>query len=232
MSTKAHRGTESTHRRAVDRPWRLVVSDLDGTLVTGTTVLHHLSVWIGHEPVEPDLEDRLTRREVSDREVAERYARGYQGVALADAVAVLSRISHVDDIAHGVAMLGQRSVDAAIATVSWSFAAQSLADLWGFSQACGADLEVDEASGLFTGRVARHFQPQDKVARVAEHCQRVGIDMEQVVAIGDGRSDLPLFKAVGFSVALNASSEARAAASTTVEASSFLAALQAVPHLL
>jgi len=56
--------------------------------------------------------------------------------------------------------------------------------------------------------------------------------MDQVVAIGDGRSDLPLFRAVGFSVALNASSEARAAASITVEETSFLAALDAVPHLL
>jgi len=37
---------------------------------------------------------------------------------------------------------------------------------------------------------------------------------------------------VGFSVALNASSEARAAASITVEETSFLAALHAVPHLL
>ncbi len=216
----------------IDRPWRLVVSDLDGTLVTGTTALNHLGAWIGHEAIVDGLEDKFARGEVSDREVAEGYAPFYEGVALADAVEVMSRIPSIDDIGLGVAMLRQRAVNAFIATVSWSFAAQALADLWGFTQVCGADLELDGASGLFTGRVARHFEPEDKVAYVAEHCRRAGIGMDQVVAIGDGRSDLPLFRAVGFSVALNASSEARAAASVSVEEASFLAALQAVPHLL
>jgi len=216
----------------IDRSWRLVVSDLDGTLVTGTTALNHLGAWIGHEAIVDGLEDKFARGEVSDREVAEGYAPFYEGVALADAVEVMSRIPSIDDIGLGVAMLRQRAVDAFIATVSWSFAAQALADLWGFTQVCGADLELDGASGLFTGRVARHFEPEDKVAYVAEHCRRAGIGMDQVVAIGDGRSDLPLFRAVGFSVALNASSEARAAASVSVEEASFLAALQAVPHLL
>lgn len=56
--------------------------------------------------------------------------------------------------------------------------------------------------------------------------------MDQVVAIGDSRSDLPLFEAVGFSVALNGTRDARAAASTAVDSSSFLAALHAVPELL
>lgn len=214
----------------IDCPWRLVVSDMDGTLVTGTTACTHLGAWIGHAAIE-DLEERFARGGISDREVAEDYAPFYKGIALADAVEVMSGISSIDDIGLGVAMLRQRSVEAFIATVSWSFAARALADLWGFSQVCGADLE-QRASGLFTGRVSRHFEPEEKVAFVAEHCRRAEIGMEQVVAIGDGRSDLPLFKAVGFSVALNASSDARAAASIAVEEASFLAALHAVPDLL
>ncbi len=216
----------------LDCPWRLVVSDMDGTLVRGTTALAHLGAWIGHEAVIEGLEEKLARGEVSDQEVAESYARFYGGVALADAVEAMSGIPSIDDIGLGVAMLRQRLVEVFIATVSWSFAAPGLADLWGFSQVCGADLELDRSSGLFTGRVARHFEPEDKVAFVVEYCRRVGIGMEQVVAIGDSRSDLPLFRAVGFSVALNASSDARVAASTAVEVPSFLTALHAVPGLL
>ena len=205
---------------------------MDGTLVRGTTALAHLGAWIGHEAVIESLEAKLARREVSDREVAEGYARFYRGVAMVDAVEAMSTIASIDDIGVGVEMLRRRSVEVLIATVSWSFAARGLADLWGFSGACGADLEVDRSSGAFTGRVCRHFAPEDKVAFVAEHCRRAGIDMQQVVAIGDSRSDLPLFEAVGYSVALNATSDARAAASTSVDGSSFLAALRAVPGLL
>lgn len=213
-------------------PWRLVVCDMDGTLVKETTALAHLGTWCGrHVPVE-DLEDRLARGAVTDRDVAEEHALAYRGLALADAMAAMETIAGIDDIATGVQMLRELSIEAVIATVSWSFAGRALADLWGFSGASGADLEVDPASGRFTGRVARHFAPEDKVAFVAELCRRGGFGMEQVVAIGDSRSDLPLFEAAGFSVALNATSDARAAASTSVDAPSLLEALRAVPGLV
>ncbi|MDP9376596.1 MAG: HAD-IB family phosphatase [Actinomycetota bacterium] len=223
---------EADVTQLLDCPWRLVVWDMDGTLVRGTTALAHLGAWIGHEAVIEGLEAKLARREVSDGEVAEGYARFYRGVALADAVEAMSGIASIEDIGVGVEMLRQRSVEVFIATVSWSFAARGLANLWGFSEVCGADLELDRSSGVFTGRVARHFAPEDKVAFVAEYCDRAGIAMEQVVAVGDSRSDLPLFKAVGFSVALNATRDAPAAASTSVEGPSFLTALRAVPRLL
>ena len=205
---------------------------MDGTLVRATTALAHLGAWIGHDEAIEGVEARLARGEVTDRDVAEAYARLYQGVAQADAVQAMATIASLDDIDVGVELLRERSVEVVIATVSWSFAARGLADLWGFADVCGADLELDPASGAFTGRVARHFAPEDKVAFVAERCRRAGIAMEQVVAIGDSRSDLPLFEAAGFSVALNATSDARAAASTCVDDPSFLAALRAVPGLL
>jgi phosphoserine phosphatase len=213
-------------------PWRLVVADLDGTLVTGTTACMYLDDWIGHGPVIADLERRFASGEITNTEAAERYAPFYRNIALADATAVLGQIPSLDDIALGVSLLSKRGVEAAIATVSWSFAAQALADLWGFTRVRGADLEVDDATGLFTGRVSRHCEPEDKVNFVAAQCQRLGIGLDQVVAIGDGRSDLPLFHSVGFSVAINASSEVQRAASATVESQSLLDALAAVPGLL
>ncbi len=115
---------------------------------------------------------------------AESYAPFYRDIALADASAVLAQISSLDDIALGVSLLTGRGIDAVIATVSWSFAAEALADLWGFTRVRGADLEVDDATGLFTGRVSRHCEPEDKVTFVAEQCQRLGVGLDQVVAIG------------------------------------------------
>jgi len=46
------------------------VSDVDGTLVTGTTALAHFGAWISHEPMIDGLAEKLARGEVSDREVA------------------------------------------------------------------------------------------------------------------------------------------------------------------
>lgn len=151
-----------------------MVADLDGTLVTATTACVHLDGWIGHGPVIEDLERRCAGGEITDTQVAESYAPFYRDIAVADASAVMAQISSLDDIALGVSLLSGRGLDAVIATVSWSFAAEALADLWGFTRVRGADLEVDGATGLFTGRVSRHCEPEDKVTFVAEQCQRSG----------------------------------------------------------
>ena len=213
-------------------PWRLVVADLDGTLVTGTTAAVHLDDWIGHGPVIQDLERRFASGEITSTQVAERYAPFYRDIALADATVAMAQIPSLDDIALGVSLLNCRGIEAVIATAGWSFGAEALADLRGFAGVHGVDLEVDDATGLFTGRVGRHCEPEDKVTFVAEQCQCLGVGLDQVVAIGDGRSDLRLFHAVGFSVAINASAGAQAAASATVGSQSFLEALTAVPGLL
>ena len=213
-------------------PYRLVVCDMDGTLVRNTTALAHLADWIGHADAIDDVESKLSRGLIDDRAVAETYAQLYRGVAVADAGEAMLDIACINDIGAGVQMLRARNVDSIIATVSWSFAARALADAWGFSTGCGADLETDPTGRVFTGDVSRHFAPTDKVAFVAEYCTHAGFTMEQVVAVGDSRSDLPLFEAVGFSVALNATNDARTAANTAVDDGSFLTALRAVPGLL
>jgi phosphoserine phosphatase len=210
----------------------LVVADMDGTLVTGTTACIHLDDWIGHGRVIDDLERRFVSGEITNTQLAESYAPFYRDIALADATAAMARIPSLDDIALGVSLLSRRGIEAVIATVSWSFTAEALADLWGFTRVRGADLEVDDATGRFTGRVSRHCEPEDKIAFVAEQCERLGIGLDEVVAIGDGRSDLPMFRSVGFSVAVNAPPEVQAAASAAVDSQSLLDVLSAVPGLL
>jgi phosphoserine phosphatase len=225
-----HGAGQAPTEQAPGARWRLVVADLDGTLITGTTAAAHLDGWIGHGPVITDLERRFASGELTNTQVAESYAPLYRGIAVADAAAAMAPISSLDDIALGVGLLKDRGIEAVIATAGWSFSARALGDLWGFTDARGVDLEVD-STGRFTGRVSRHFEPEDKVGYVDEQCRRLGIGLDQV-AIGDGRSDLPLFEAVGFSVALNAATAVRAAASAAIESESLLDALTAVPGLL
>ena len=104
----------------------------------------------------------------------------------------------------GVEQLASRGVDALLCTVTWTFAAQCVADRFGFSAVSGTVMHVD-GDGILAGRVARYFEPEDKVAFLRDYCESRDLGMNQVVAIGDGQSDLPMFDAVGFSVGLNAS---------------------------
>jgi phosphoserine phosphatase len=211
--------------------WAVVAVDLDGTLIHGTTVSLHLGAWIGHRAAIEELERRFTEGEIDSADVADGDAPYYQGRSIAEVADAMTRAPCIDDIREGVEQLASRGVDALLCTVTWSFAAQCVADQFGFSGVSGTVMHVD-GDGLLTGRVARYFEPDDKVAFLREYCESHDLGMNQVVAIGDGRSDLPMFDAVGFSVGLNASPTARAAASVSVDSHSFLDALRAVPGLL
>jgi phosphoserine phosphatase len=55
--------------------------------------------------------------------------------------------------------------------------------------------------------------------------------MSDVFHVGDSRSDIPLFGAAGYSVALNASREAAESAQVALEADSLLEVLGVIPGL-
>jgi phosphoserine phosphatase len=213
------------------RGWAVVAVDLDGTLITGTTACLHLGDWIGHRPVIEELERRFAIGEIDSAAVADGDAPYYASRTIGDVELALASVPCLSDIGEGVSLLDRNGVPALLCTVTWTFAAQCFADRFGFAAVSGTVMGVD-ADGRLSGRVERHFEPEDKVAFVGDHCAANGLGLDQVVAIGDGRSDIPLFRAVGFSVALNASPEAQAAASTAVESRSFIDALRAVPGLL
>jgi phosphoserine phosphatase len=211
--------------------WAVVAVDLDGTLIHGTTACLHLGAWIGHRAVIEELERRFSAGEIASADIADGDAPHYRGRSIADVAEAMHQAPCIDDIHEGVEHLASRGVDALLCTVTWTFAAQCVADRFGFSAVSGTVMHVD-GDGVLAGRVARYFEPEDKVAFLRDYCESHELSMHEVVAIGDGQSDLPMFDAVGFSVALNASPAARAAASVSVDSRSFLDALRAVPGLL
>jgi len=92
-------------------------------------------------------------------------------------------------------------------------------------------MPVDE-SGLLTGKVSRQFDEFDKAEFVKAYCLKRGVPLSQVFAVGDSRSDIPLFGIVGYSVALNATPAAKAAASTSIETDDLSDVLRLVPGLV
>ncbi|MFH8371900.1 HAD hydrolase family protein, partial [Streptomyces sp. NPDC018031] len=84
----------------------------------------------------------------------------------------------------------------------------------------------------FTGRVARHFDEYDKRKCALALARELGLDPRSCAAVGDSRSDLPLFASVGLSVAFNASAGARAAATVTVDGGDLRGVLPVLSRLV
>ncbi len=144
----------------------------------------------------------------------------------------MAQIPSLDDISLGVSTLSSPGIESVIATVSWSFAAEALADLWGFTRVRGADLEVDDATGLFTGRVSHRCEPEHQ-GDLRHRAMSATRDQPRSGRGHRGRTIGPAvvpFRRV--QVAINASSEVQASASVTVDSQPLLDALTAVPGLL
>ena len=194
---------------------RLVSFDLDGTLFPDTTTCIELGRCLGHLDVIRDLEARYARYEIDNAQVAEGDAIAYAGRTtefIEEAVLAIPTISGIQETiaalrAHGIATL--------IVTVTWSFAARALAKRYAVDGYAGAEME--EIDGILAGRVCKHFEAADKVRFVEGFAQARGIALSECAAVGDSRSDIPLFQSVGLSIALNATPEARAGATRSIE---------------
>ena len=212
------------------RGWRLVCFDLDGTLVLGTSVSQHLADRLGHGALLAELERRYAAQEISNATVADRQAEEFAGRDRREMMTHLESIPRIGGIQATLARLHSAGIDALLCTVTWRFAAECFHQWYGFAAVSGTEIE-EGPDGRFTGKVARHFDKYDKRDFVVEHCRRRGIDLSTCIAVGDSHSDVPMFGAVGFSVALNATDAAKAVASVSVNSGTVVDIFSVIPGL-
>jgi phosphoserine phosphatase len=193
----------------------VVFFDLDGTLLRGTTVSLMTAEWLGRRGALDELERRYADGAISNSAVAEASAPWFAGHAPEEVAGVLDGGPWIDGIAETVAALHASGTYVALATVTWRFAAETAAARFGFDEWCGTELAT--ADGRLLGTVSRICEAHDKATFAEEVCARRGVDVADAAAIGDSRSDLPMFERVGFSIALNADAAARAAATTALD---------------
>lgn len=212
------------------RRWRLVAIDLDGTLLPGTTANRVLDERLGIFGDLDQLEHAYAHGQVSNAQVADELAQRLQGRRRREIVLALKEPHLLRDAGYVVRALKVRGVAVVLATVTWQFAAAAVARTAGIPFHTGVRLET--LRGRFTGRVVEPFDELDKLAFVDRVRRSLGATLDECVAIGDGRSDIPLFEQVGFSVALNPSPDAAAAADAVTIGETLYAAVRLVPCLL
>lgn len=208
--------------------WRLACFDLDGTLVRRTTVSQHLADRFGRSKQMAELERRYATGEISNSVVAEEQARTYRGIPLPQVVEKLSDIACIEGIDSTLTTLRERGIESLLGTVTWTFAAEEFGRRHEFAAVSGTEIDLDPG-GVPTGGVKRHFDEWDKLEFVASYCKANGIGLAECIAVGDSRSDIPLFEAVGLSIALNATPQAREAASVALDTEDLTDILDLIP---
>lgn len=193
----------------------VVVFDLDGTLLRGTTVSFLLAQWLGQTSAITELERAFHAHEISNSVVADTSAGWLAGKSVAEAWRVLEDGSWIDGMAETFQVLAGAQVSLLLGTITWSFAAEMLRERYSFQAVSGTEMQASD--GVLSGVVSRYFDEHDKLRFVEDWCAQNKYSMSQIAAIGDSRSDVPLFHRAGMSIALNATPDAQAAATHVLD---------------
>ena len=210
------------HRRAM----RLVVMDVDSTLVSGEAI------------------DLLAARAGCAAKVAEVTAAAMRGeldfaAALRERVALLAGLeaSVIDEVRAQLRLTpGARTLIRTLRRLGYrcgivsggftQFTDVLAADL-GLDYAAANTLEIDggQLTGQLTGAV---IDRAGKARALRDFASRAGVPLSQTVAVGDGANDLDMIAAAGLGIAFNAKPAVRDAA----DASLSVPHLDAILHLL
>ncbi|MER7403815.1 haloacid dehalogenase-like hydrolase [Streptomyces sp. NPDC000070] len=207
-----------------------VFFDVDGTLVPGTSSSVFLAGFLGHRDELALAEDAYASGDLDNRQVSELDAKGWAGVSEGQVLGWLDGLPLVSGITETVGWCQRNGLVPVLATLAWSPVGGYLTDRFGFHAFSGPRLETDGTR--FTGRVARHFDEYDKRDFALAQARKLGLAPRSCGAVGDSRSDLPLFASVALSVAFNASAGARAAATVTVDGGDLRGVLPALSRLV
>jgi phosphoserine phosphatase len=210
------------HRRAM----RLVVMDVDSTLVAGEAI------------------DLLAARAGAAAKAAEITAAAMRGEldfesALRERVALLAGLesSVIDEVRAELRLApGARTLIRTLRRLGYKcgivsggftqFTSVLAADL-GLDFAAANTLEID--GGKLTGQLAgRVIDRPAKAAALREFAAASGVPLSQTVAVGDGANDLDMIAAAGLGIAFNAKPAVRDAADASVS----VPHLDAILHLL
>jgi phosphoserine phosphatase len=204
--------------------------DVDGTLVPGTSSAVFLAARLGHADQVAEAEAAWDAGLVTARHVEELDARGWAGTAEAQVREWLAELPLVDGIADVIRWCRDHDVVPALATLAWRPVGSYLCETFGFHDCSGPALEVRD--GIFTGAAldsCDEYGKRDFAKRVAE---QHGLPLDRCAAIGDSRSDLPLFAEVGLAVAFNADRNARARAHAQIDSGDLRDAIPALGRWL
>lgn len=195
--------------------YSVVVFDLDGTLLPGTSVSQYLAEVIGRGDVLAELERRFRDHAISNKEIADATASWFADQRVDAIWAKLEAAPWINGMAATFDALRAAGCGLLLGTVTWHFAALMLQHKYGFAAVSGTMMDIE--NGRLSGVVSGYFDEYDKARFVRSWCEQNDVAMVEVAAVGDSRSDIPLFRAAGHAIAINATPEARAQASEKID---------------
>jgi phosphoserine phosphatase len=178
---------------------KLVVFDMDGTLIYHTSSMIQLTKFMHDSDIMEIIEHKYRNSILSYREVVDISAVLLRDLSLVDAQKVYQKISKIHNIRAVIEELHSKGIPCILLTNGPKFMADFFQQEFQFDAVGGTQIEFKK--GKCTGKVKRYFE--GKVEFVKNYCKSNHLSMKDVIAIGDSISDQALFDVLGKSIAIN-----------------------------
>jgi phosphoserine phosphatase len=211
--------TPTTHRRK-----RLLVADMDSTII-GCECIDELADFAGIKPKIAAITERAMRGELAfEPALIERVAK-LKGLPLSDLQRCFDERVQLnpgaETLVKTMRVHGARCV---LVSGGFSFFTSRVAKWAGF-EANRANALLDDGAAL-AGEVAQPILGRAaKLETLQSEAQKLGIGLDQTLAIGDGANDLDMIKAAGLGIAYRAKPIVAAEAHAKIEHTSLASAL-------
>ncbi|MFH1751981.1 MAG: HAD family phosphatase [archaeon] len=181
--------------------FKLVSFDMDGTLIFKKSSYLYFARSHGSYKKHLEIEKDFAGGKITLNQAYRRAVKLFTGVSKSEFLKFYNSMPKMHYIKFVVRKLKEKGLKVLIVSTGPKFIAEFFQKEFGFHKVVGS--EHDFTGNVFNGKV-RIFHEKDKVKFLKAYCKKNQIKLSECIAVGDSISDVPVFKEVGFSIALNA----------------------------
>jgi len=184
--------------------FKLAIFDLDGTLTRERSIWEYvhkeLGKWYGFAE---EYQKRFLDGQISYDRFCELDAEVWKGMKVIELEKIVKTVLFHPGIDELIGHLKQKDLKLALVSSGLSLLSDWVGERYGFDYSVSNDLLHED--GVLTGKVRIQVYYDRKAEWVERILGQFKLKQEQMIAIGDSRGDLELFRMAGFSVAFNSS---------------------------
>ncbi len=181
---------------------RLVAFDMDSTLIE-TEVIDELAERAGVGDQVRAITEQAMRGEIEFNESFERRVALLEGLDESVLADIAAQLPITEGAEHLISTLKSLGYKTAILSGGFTYFGRYLQARLGIDYVYANELQISD--GKVTGRVqAPIVDGARKAALLKEIAEREGIDLQQVISVGDGANDLPMLSIAGLGIAFRA----------------------------